>query len=218
MAMPLPQWSEKIFAIDEMRMLTRDTAAGACTREFCARLRQRLGLHIAVVGSAIEHGRGRVSFPHRARRLSGRLGPAIELGRCFVTAHPEYTVLYGPVSISNTYSPLARASLVAGLRKFAWRQDLAACVSPRLPFVSFQKPVIAYDPEELGSLVTDIDGAGIPVLLKQYLKMAGKLAAFNLDPAFSNTIDGLIVVDLRQTPRKLLERYLGAESYARLTL
>jgi len=163
-----------------------------------------------------------------------RLGPAIELGRSFITAayqrrfesllllwkaigafvaaNPEFGTLYGPVSISNAYSPLARASLVAGLRKLAWRGDLAAHAKPRLPFVSFQKPVVAYDLAELDALVTDIDGAGmgIPILVKHYLKLGGQFAGFHVDPAFSNSLDGLIAVNLRQTPRKLLERYMGA--------
>lgn len=167
------------------------------------------------------------------REFYRRLGPAIELGRSFITApyqrhfesllllwkaigayvaaNPEFSTLYGPVSISNAYSPLARACLVAGLRKFAWREDLAAVAKPRLPFVTFHKPVAAYDLDELDALVADIDGPGkgIPILVKHYLKMGGKLAAFHVDPAFSNTVDGLIAVDLRRTPRKLLERYLG---------
>ena len=81
-----------------------------------------------------------------------------------------------------------------------------------MPFVTFHKPVVAYDLDELDALVADIDGPGkgIPILVKHYLKMGGKLAAFHVDPAFSNTVDGLITVDLRETPRKLLERYLGS--------
>jgi hypothetical protein len=39
--------------------------------------------------------------------------------------------------------------------------------------------------------------------------LGGKFAAFYLDPVFSNTVDGLITVDLRQAPRKPLVRYLG---------
>lgn len=162
-----------------------------------------------------------------------RLGPAIELGRSFVTrpyqrhfesllllwkaigayvaANPRYATLYGPVSISNAYSPLARASLVNGLRRLAWREDLAPFAKPRLPFVTPHRPVIAYDLDELDALVTDIDGPGmgIPILVKHYLKLGGKFAAFHVDPSFSNSVDGLITVDLRQTPRKQLERYLG---------
>lgn len=49
----------------------------------------------------------------------------------------------------------------------------------------------------------------MPVLLRHYLKLGGRLLAFSVDSEFSNALDGLIVVDLTQTDRKLLERYLG---------
>jgi tryptophan synthase alpha subunit len=70
-----------------------------------------------------------------------------------------------------------------------------------------------WDIEELSALVADIetDQKGVPILLKQYLKLGGRLVSFNVDPAFSNALDGLIVVDLLKTERRLLERYLGKE-------
>jgi hypothetical protein len=36
---------------------------------------------------------------------------------------------------------------------------------------------------------------GIPVLLRQYLKLGGKLLGLNVDPEFLDALDGLIVVD-----------------------
>ena len=51
--------------------------------------------------------------------------------------------------------------------------------------------------------------AGIPVLLRQYLRLVGKLLGFNLDPKFANALGGLILVDPTKTEPKLLDRYLG---------
>ena len=50
---------------------------------------------------------------------------------------------------------------------------------------------------------------GVPVLLRQYLKLGGKLLGFNVDPQFADALDGLIVVDLTKTEPKLLDSYLG---------
>ena len=50
------------------------------------------------------------------------------------------------------------------------------------------------------------------ILLKQYLRLGGKLLGFNVDPNFSNALDGLIVVDLVKTDLRLLERYMGKEA------
>jgi len=69
---------------------------------------------------------------------------------------------------------------------------------PRLP--------IAGDVEE--------DGKGLPILLKQYAKVGGRLVGFNLDRKFSDVVDGLAIVDLRQTDPQVLERYMGKEGYA----
>ena len=65
--------------------------------------------------------------------------------------------------------------------------------------------------EDLSQVVSDIEPsrAGVPVLLRQYLKLGGKLLGFNVDPEFSNALDGLILVDLTRTEPKLLDRYLG---------
>ena len=66
-------------------------------------------------------------------------------------------------------------------------------------------------------MVADIetDQKGIPVLLRQYLKMGGELLGFNADRNFSDSLDGLIVVDLTRTDPKMLSRYLGVEGSAR---
>jgi hypothetical protein len=74
----------------------------------------------------------------------------------------------------------------------------------------------AWDIEELSAFIADIetDQKGMPILLKQYLKLGGRLLGFNLDPRFSNALDGLIVVDLVHTDPRLLERYMGKEGAA----
>lgn len=59
------------------------------------------------------------------------------------------------------------------------------------------------------------DAKGIPVLLRQYLKMGGQLLGFNVDPEFSDVLDGLIMVDLHHTDPRLLARYMGPEAARR---
>ena len=59
------------------------------------------------------------------------------------------------------------------------------------------------------------DGKGVPVLLRQYLKIGGELLAFNVDKNFSDVLDGLVLVDLRKTDAARLETYMGKEGVAR---
>jgi hypothetical protein len=44
------------------------------------------------------------------------------------------------------------------------------------------------------------------VLIRQYLKAGGRLLAFNVDPDFSNSLDALILTELRTAPVSILER------------
>jgi tryptophan synthase alpha subunit len=70
--------------------------------------------------------------------------------------------------------------------------------------------------DDLSELVAELepDQKGIPILLKQYLKLGAKLLAFNLDPDFSDVVDGLIVVDLARAERRLMEKYMGKDGFA----
>jgi len=56
----------------------------------------------------------------------------------------------------------------------------------------------------------------MPVLLRQYLKLNGKLLGFNVDPDFGNVLDGLMLIELENVERQTLKKYLGskeAEAY-----
>jgi len=72
------------------------------------------------------------------------------------------------------------------------------------------------DLDELAEPISDVeeDGKGLPILLKQYAKVGGRFVGFNLDRKFSDVIDGLVIVDLRQTDSSVLARYMGKEGYA----
>jgi putative hemolysin len=172
------------------------------------------------------------------------LGPALELGRSFVrreyqrtfapllllwkgigryvAKHPRYKVLFGPVSISNSYNAASRELMVAYLERRSILRGMVAMVKSRNPFRTRAAHVPAtVELNDVSEAITDIEGtpAGIPVLLRQYLMLGGKLVGFNVDHEFSDAVDGLIVVDLTKTDKKLVERYLGrAEGKAFLEL
>jgi len=146
----------------------------------------------------------------------------------YVAKHPRYRVLFGPVSISREYNPASRSLMVSYLKARCANEELAALVEPKQRFRSRRLrgcdtgllgPYLA-NVDELSEVVSDLepDGKGIPVLLRHYLSVGGRILAFNVDAQFSGVVDGLVVVDLLKLSRKLIERYLGpagAESFAR---
>ena len=167
------------------------------------------------------------------------VNPAIELGRSFVRAEyqrtfapmrllwcgvaryieccPKYAVLFGSVSISNSYSSASRQLMVEYLSAQTAETRLVRHVKPRQPFcdqrrsssnaeVSFPRNI-----DELSRMIAHIepDHKGVPVLLRQYLRLGGRILAFSLDRKFGNVLDGLIMVDLRQIEPMILARYMG---------
>ena len=136
----------------------------------------------------------------------------------FLIRNPQYKLLFGPVSISNGYTAASRHLIVKFLRAYRQSPELAPLVKARNPFR--QRPSkladeliggTVWDVEELSALIADVetDRKGVPVLLKQYLKLGGELVAFHVDRRFADALDGLIVVDLRKTDTRVLERYMG---------
>ena len=144
------------------------------------------------------------------------------LGR-YLSTHPQTPVLFGPVSISSAYRRHSRELLVQYFRSRR-ANPLSEWIRPRRPFRStplfdWQMRAIRYllDLEEMSCSIAEIegDGKGIPVLLRQYLKIGGELLAFNVDRNFSNALDGLVLVDLRKTDPARLETYMGKDGVER---
>jgi putative hemolysin len=141
----------------------------------------------------------------------------------FVVHHPKYKVLFGAVSITNAYNSYSRNLMAAFLKSNNFVDELSQLVRPRKPYrqkrikgLNRKNPEFwPGDIEELSNWISGIetDGKGIPILLKQYLKLGGKLLSFNIDPSFGNVLDGLIMVDLTCTDPKVLRRYMGPEGF-----
>src|SRR5262249_22810660 len=133
----------------------------------------------------------------------------------------EIAVLFGPVSISNSYSHISRELIYQFFSSRGEQDDLKNLVRPRRPFrpAWFSRYDCKPGQQVLSTLddisepISDLeeDGKRLPFLLKHYVKLGGKMLAFNMDPAFSDVLDGLVVVDLRRTDPSALARFMGTE-------
>jgi len=171
------------------------------------------------IGPAVELGRSFIQ-PEFQRDFSPLLLLWQAIGRC-VRTRPEAPILFGAVSISANYSEAAREMIVQFLRHRSFRYDLASLVHPRHAFRSNllrsdELQAITECLSEVEDLpLADIESEpGIPVLLRQYLRLGGQLIGFNVDRNFSGVLDGLVLVDLRQTQPKLLAKYMTVEGCA----
>ncbi|MGH1372676.1 MAG: lysophospholipid acyltransferase family protein [Cellvibrionaceae bacterium] len=171
------------------------------------------------------------------RKIEG----ALEMGRSFVTPeyqkhpraldllwkgigswivkNPGYHTLFGCVSISRDHSDHAREFLNETLMEsFRAEQTMLTDVRPVAP-LRIKNRVWS---RELLSSLTNIavinkllgqcdPGKSIPVLLRQYLALNGRFVGFSVNRSFNDSLDGLILVDLRKAPKRYLQRYLGKE-------
>jgi putative hemolysin len=169
---------------------------------------------LQTIGTALELGRSWIR-PEYQKGFAPLLLLWKGIGK-FVARNPRYRVLFGPVSISNQYQSISRELMVSFLERTAPFKGCAGLVQARHAPSASRTAMFCADIDELSEIVADIEpeSNGVPVLLRQYLRLGGKLLGFNVDPDFSNALDGLILVDLTLTEPKLLERYLGKSEAA----
>jgi hypothetical protein len=139
----------------------------------------------------------------------------------FISQHPKYRSLFGPVSIPNTYSPLSRALIREFMSRSEHRHELTALIQSRTPYKISKSlkrrlpplagPIRAFD--DLSDLVSHIepDGKSDPILLKQYGKFGATSLGFNSHPPYGQCIDCFCLLDLLNSDTRSIERYMGKE-------
>lgn len=173
---------------------------------------------IRQLGSAIEMGRSFIHPDYQRRPVSLNL-----LWRgigAILVERPQYHTLFGSVSISRDYSDLARSLIADTLLTNFKANEFAPLVKPMTPLKVKNRVWTSHMLTELanvkmlGKLIGRCDpGKAVPVLLRHYLSLNGKMVCFNIHSSFSESLEGLIIVDARQTDRKTLSRFLGAQGY-----
>lgn len=201
----------------------------------------RLGFTAAIVATSGVAGLYTHSLFDYDARLLERIGPALELGRSFVSPHwqrnfrplrllwsgiaivldqhPELRCLFGPVSISASYSRTGRALMEAALSEHHCDPELRALVRPRTPApktatgaatdAAARSVVSALaEPSLLSQVIARVErGSGLPVLLRHYLELHGRFAGFNVDDSFGGTLDGLVFVRVDEIPARVRAKF-----------
>lgn len=171
--------------------------------------------------NALELGRSFVQPRYWGSRALDYLWQGIG---AYVKHHPQIRHLYGPVSISDSYPKPARDALIHYYQRHygTGRDADAPRVQPRLPYVPGAGAVAECralmpgddaeaDFKALRAYLQEF-GLTVPTLYKQYTDVTEAdgvhFLGFNVDPDFSNCIDGLICVDLTRLKPSKRKRYL----------
>lgn len=176
------------------------------------------------IGNSVELGRSFIQEDYQKKfSLLGLLWKAI--GE-FVNGRPDIYVLYGPVSISADYTQFSKNLLVRFLRLNRWSKEIARRTKAKnqFRFTPLNPALLKWVKQEerrldeVSAVISAVepDGKGVPVLVKHYLKLNGLFVGFSVDPGFGDTLDGLIVVDIRNMEDRQLSCYFGEEGKRRI--
>ena len=186
-----------------------------------------------------------------SKEMGPVLNKTIELGRSFIIKdfqksaialmllwkgifhvllkHENYRYLLGPVSISNTYSEISKTLIERYINNHHFDYRKAKFIKPlnpikrkkRLYVKRYLKNISSID--LLDKLILDIEGnkQGVPILIKKYLQLNGKVISFNVDYNFSEVLDALMILDLCEVPESIiamLSKDMGIDVYQRFKL
>ena len=173
-----------------------------------------------VMTHGLEMGRAFITAPYQ--RQPGSLDTLWMGIARYLLKHPEYRYLYGTVSISHDYTDYSRRLILGWLRANCMEETLAQHVTANFP--PDKLAMRAEDMALLRSGLEDVrmlnmmvveaepDRKGIPVLLRQYLRLNGKMLSFGIDEGFGGVLDCLVLLDLESTAERFLKRYMETPS------
>jgi putative hemolysin len=133
----------------------------------------------------------------------------------YVIDNPQYKYLIGPVSISNDFSNVSKSLIVNFIYNNHFDAELADMVKPRKKFKvdlsTIDASLVNNSGETLKSLdnlISEIETTHIkvPVLLRQYIALNAKIICFNIDPKFSNSLDGFLILDMENVAEDIIDK------------
>jgi putative hemolysin len=133
----------------------------------------------------------------------------------YLMKNPEYRYLVGPVSISNDFSMRSKSLIVQFMKENYFDNSLSINIKPRKEFnipnkiLNKNRSILENVDDNIKTLdlyINEIQPSlSIPVLMKKYLQMNGKIVGFNIDPDFNNCLDGLMLVNIADIPYEMLD-------------
>lgn len=125
--------------------------------------------------------------------------------------YPNAVYFIGPVSISNSYPKFYQSLMVYYLEN---KHNALLPENSALPTTPFEPDYLKINPRELLRKKMDNfekfdrflmrlsdNTYRMPTLVKKYMKVNARIIAFNVDPLFNYSLDGLIILRIKDYPR-----------------
>ena len=124
--------------------------------------------------------------------------------------YPEHKYLIGGVSISNQFSNFSKSLMIEFMKSHYYDPYVAQYVHPKKEFKVKLKDAdkdFVFDSTEadlnkFDRIIDEVEPGALrlPVLLKKYIKQNARLVAFNVDPLFNHSVDGLMYIKIADLP------------------
>ncbi|WP_445386079.1 GNAT family N-acyltransferase [Robiginitalea sp. IMCC44478] len=129
--------------------------------------------------------------------------------------YPEHKYLIGGVSISNQFSNFSKSLMIEFMKSNYWDPYVAQYIRPKKEFKVKLKDAdkeFVFDETEadlnkFDKLIEEVEPGSLrlPVLIKKYIKQNAKVVAFNVDPLFNNSVDGLMYIKIADLPESTVK-------------
>ena len=128
---------------------------------------------------------------------------------------PEHKYLIGGVSISNQFSNFSKSLMIEFMKSNYWDPYVAQYIRPKKEFKVQLKDAdkefifdeTQADLNKFDKLINEVEPGSLrlPVLIKKYIKQNAKVVAFNVDPLFNNSVDGLMYIKIADLPESTVK-------------
>ena len=166
-----------------------------------------------MMGQSIEMGRAYIVKEYQQKPM-----PLFLLWKGIVHTtlrHPEHKYLIGGVSISNQFSNFSKSLMIEFMKSNYWDPYVAQYIRPKKEFKvklndadkEFVFDETEADLNKFDKLIEEVEPGSLrlPVLIKKYIKQNAKVVAFNVDPLFNNSVDGLMYIKIADLPESTVK-------------
>ncbi len=129
--------------------------------------------------------------------------------------YPEHKFLIGGVSISNQFSDFSKSLMIEFMKSHYYDPYVAQYIHPKKEYKVKLKDAdkdfvfneAEADLNKFDKIIDEVEPGSLrlPVLIKKYIKQNAKVVAFNVDPLFNNSVDGLMYIRISDLPESTVK-------------
>lgn len=129
--------------------------------------------------------------------------------------YPQHKFLIGGVSISNQFTDFSKSLMIEFMKSHYYDPYVAQYIRPKMEYKVKLKDAdkdfvfneTEADLNKFDKIIDEVEPGNLrlPVLIKKYIKQNARVVAFNVDPLFNNSVDGLMYIRIEDLPESTVK-------------